>query len=175
MPEKTLSVLPDEPTIQDFRRFDGTLWVKNHSRNAVSCNTKEHQFLLGPAGSDTDCQVLPDHALGEAGFQKILRRKQVSISPYYGEDAAISEDRRDGEREARLREITELTEAESSGKDLVQGSCLVCDTMLFQQQQDVTDLLPPLCDAHKDQSNRFFGTEVQNEDGSIKVVFNPLH
>lgn len=179
MPAQTqqlISELPENPTIDHFRRYDGTLYARNHSVNAVSCNTRDDQFLLAPAGHDGDCQVLPRRCLDEAGFQKVINKGQVSISnsEAYAQYSMEGSYRLDEERQSKMDEIKAMTEESSSSKDLVEMKCLISGDMVFQTQADIDAMVPPLAPNFKHRESEFYGTPVQQTDGSIKVVFNRL-
>ncbi|QGJ94891.1 hypothetical protein SEA_REDWATTLEHOG_31 [Gordonia phage RedWattleHog] len=172
MPMAPLTELPENPSIEDYKRFEGTLYVKNNSVHAVTCNVEgQPRFLLQPYGHDGDCQILPRHALDVAGFQKIIYKGQVTVSPDLAEYAIRGAMRQDEERDRQIAEIESLTEENSSKKDLVQSNCLVCKELVFQRQGDVAGLVPPLCTAHEDRASHYLGTPVQNDDGTIGATF----
>lgn len=170
----TISELPENPTIQDYKRYDGTLYVRNHSIHAVTCNTMTERFILNPSGSDGDCQVLPMRCLDEVGFQKMIFRGQLSVSPEYADYANSGAARMEEAEKKRHADIAAMTEENSSAKDLVPTKCLVCSADAFQTRADIDTLVPPLCGSHKSQESSFIGTPVQNEDGTTGVKFAPL-
>lgn len=171
MPRELLTELPENPTFEDYKRFDGTLYVKNHSNKAVSANTREHRFILNPAGHDGDCQPVPEHALKLAGFQKAVLRGQLSISPNYGDYSLEGIYRQDEQRAQQMAIVEEMTEENSSIKDLVQKSCLVCNDIMFQPVGDVKAMVPPLCPLHLGAEHNFVASTVQNGDGTSEVKF----
>lgn len=173
MPQRELiTKLPPNPSFDDFKRFDGTLYVRNHSNKAISANDKDNRFLLQPAGSDGDCQILPEHALKLSNFQKIYLRGQISISPDYAGYALESLGRIDAQRDKQIADIQEMTEPDSSKNDLIQTACLVCSDTVFQVVAERDTLVPPLCAHHKGREASFIGTAVQNENGTTEVKFS---
>lgn len=166
-----ITELPENPSIEDFRRYEGTLYVRNNSVHAVTCNTPEERFLLQPYGFPDDCKIMPRYCLDHAGFQKMVRKGHLTVSPDLEQYAIHGERALDNEQERHQAEIEALTEENSSSKDLVQGSCLVCRETVFQTYADVQQLNPPLCSIHADRASHYLGTPVQNDDGTTRVNF----
>lgn len=168
--------LPENPTVEDLKRFEGTLYVRNNSLNAVTCNVDgQPRFLLEPHGLPGDCKVMPRHALDQAGFHKMIRKGHLTVSPDFAAHA-LEGDRREIEAEERRdAELAAMTEENSSRKDLIQKSCLVCQEPLFQTGADIAALNPPLCQIHEDRAADYLGTPVQNEDGTPGAKFALLH
>ena len=159
-------------TLAEMRKFDGTLYAKNHSRHTLSCNTDKVRFMLQAQGTDGDVQVVPKECFDVAGFQKVIAKGQISISPDYEEEAIRGSLAVDEEREARMAEINATLEESGESKDLIQAKCLVSGEMIFQTAQDVKNLVPPLSPQYKDRAHEFIPTEVPGENGETSVIFS---
>ena len=149
MPRELLTELPENPSFEDFRRFDGTLYAKNHSINAVTASTWDNKFILNPSGSDGDCKPIPEHCFKLAGFQKAWMRGQISISPDYGDYSMQGMMRQDAFREKQIAEIQEMTEESSSKNDLLPAKCKVCGGPAFLLQSDLAEGKEPRCPSHR--------------------------
>lgn len=156
-------------TVDEMRKYEGALYVKNLTPSAVSANSKELQFNLDPG----EVKPLPKEALSFAGFIRMWKRGDLA----FGGEELESESldlmaRDDAAHESRMAEIMDLTEENSSGKDLVEKECLISKETVFQSQKDIDNLVPPLAERHKNRAHEFSPTQVQLDDGSIVTKFN---
>lgn len=155
----------------------GTLYVKNHSGKTITANISNQpdgQFLLEAHGRDGDTQIMPAYCLDLAGFQKIIAKGQVTISPDYGDEALAQTLASDAAAEAERDSYSELVEENSSKKDIVQKECLISGQTVFQTQAEIDDMVPPLADEHKDRAHEFVATQVPDAEGNIEVRFDHI-
>jgi len=166
------AAIKNPTTLKEMEKYEGTLYVRNNTPHAVSCNTKDQQFLLEPSGHDGSIQVMPKGCLTQSGFVKIWKRGDLTISPDLEDEASEASERVALAEKKRLDAISAMTEENASNKDLVEAKCLISGELVFQSQQDVNDLVPPLAERYKNRAYEFVPTQVQQPDGTVRTTFN---
>lgn len=162
-------------TLADLRDFEGTLYVENLTANHVTCNdlATKRTFALGPAGRDDAIQVLPKEVAETAGFQRLWLRGAVAISadPSMQEKLLLSAEARVRARADEQAKLQAVMEPAPALRNLVERRCLISGERVFQTEQEVKDLVPPLAERYKDRAHEFVPTEVM-ENGEVKLVWN---
>lgn len=160
--------------IRDIRTSDRTYFVRNNTRNRVTCSTVTPPLSLGPSGMGEDVAILPKAALDEPGFQRMWSAGKLTISDDQKieeemiESAGIVQDRKDAEMDKLRGEIEEP----SSNRDLVEKKCLISGELVYQTASDVRNMVPPLAPAHKDRQHEFVPSVSSDGQGNEVVTFN---
>lgn len=164
-------------TIADIQDFDGVLYVENLTMNQVTCNdlATKRTFALGPRGSSSAVRTLPKDVAAEPGFQRLWLKGGVAIStdPNMQERIALAAVAQDERREQYLNEIQAVVEAPSATRNLVERRCLISGERVFQTEQEVKDMVPPLAERFQDRAHEFVATEVM-KDGQSALVWNTV-
>jgi hypothetical protein len=157
---------PQKMTLNDLKKYDGTLYVQNMGPTMFRCHDKrgnkwEVDFELGPAGSDEDICVLPTEALEIQHFRRALAKGIVSISsdPDMEEKIDLNIQQSVDEDTRRRNALIAQTDEPLNRKDLVSKTCVVCSTLTFQAMREVAIGVPPTCPLHHNEKENYTGTQ----------------
>jgi len=148
-----------------IRKSEDVLYIRNNSMMAITLNTSEELFILGPKGSGDDIKVLPKGPTMLAGFHKFLREGLITVGPDLQDEIDAAYERQEELRAAQTDEVVAAMEKPATDVDMLEKECLICRDRVFQTQRDIKDLLPPLCSQHKGQEHQFIPQE--KADGSV--------
>jgi len=164
-------------TLADLQNFEGVLYVENLSMHHVTCNdlVTKRAFALGPKGSDNSIRTLPKEVAAQPGFQRLWMKGDVVIStdPSMQERIALAAQEQTLRQQARLDDLQAVVEAPSATRSLVERKCLISGERVFQTEQEVKDMVPPLAERYKDRASEFVATEVL-KDGQPTLVWNTV-
>lgn len=145
----------EQMSLSDMRKFEGTLFIRNNTNCTVTFNEQKEQFILGHKGSDSAIQVMPRRLLDMPGFQRMLMRGKVTVSPDLEEEATAGVMRATAEADRNLTAMHEAMQESPQNRDLVERECLVCHDRTFLTEIDVRDHVAPLCSQHKELEREF--------------------
>lgn len=152
-----------------IRRFEDILYIRNNTPMAITLNTSEELFILGPKGSGEDIKILPKGPRMLPGFHKMLRTGDITVAPDLEDEIDAAYDYQDSLRSQQDDESDAMLEKPATDVDIIEKLCLVDGReRVFQSYREIKDLVPPLCPQHKGQEHLFIPQE--KADGTVDFI-----
>jgi len=166
---------PRTLTLKDLRTYQDTLFVRNNTPKTITCNDKKFSFTLGPRGADDSVQVLPPEVAVVPGFQRAYLRGDMTISsdPDMENELRIQAERKGLIEQERTSATQAIVEPSTASRSMVPMKCLISDELVFQSEQEVKDMVPPLAERFKDQASQWIPVEsIDPETRSRQVTWS---
>lgn len=178
-------------TLPKLRQYDGQLFIQNNTPNYITfrdkIGDKSVDFELEPAGEPDSITFLPKLALDMRGLQKLWMKGSITIStdPEMENQIMLANAQAVGVSEARMREMMGKQTENENNKDLEEKKCLTCGIQdkttgvitrgrVLQPRRQVKDGIPPLCDEHQSDKNKYVPRLVQNSAGEDRWEFDKM-
>ncbi len=176
-------------TLQELRKHDGTLYIKNNTPHHMSFHQKIGEgtvdFELTPVGTPDSVAHLPKLALEMRGLQKLWLKGSITVSADESMEDQITlmMGQSIAATEAQMSTFRGEVVEPNTGKDLVEKACLQCGATdpnsgvvirgrVFMTAREIKDGKAPLCEQHSDMAALFPGSLVTDAQGNETWTFS---
>ena len=162
--------------VRDIRTSEDTYFIKNNTRNRVSCSTPTQAISLGPAGRGEDVAILPKDLLDQPGFQRMWASGKITITddPSIEEEMIESAGASELRKQKREAELSAMIEEPASNRDLLEKKCLISGQRVYQTQADIKNMVPPLAPEYKNRAHEFVASLSPDGKGGETVTFSKV-
>lgn len=173
MSDSTAKTKTRSEIIRDIRTSETTYFVKNNTRNRVSCSTDKQAISLGPAGRGEDVAILPKELLDQPGFQRMWAAGKITIT----DDQSIEEQMIESAathaqiKRSEMDKLHAQIEEPATNRDLIEKTCLISGERVYQTQAQIKNMVPPLAPAYKDRAHEFIPSVSSDGQGNEVVTF----